>query len=99
MKYKKRELDSVTPNLTLSPEDIADIKRAMVDKEFAEEQLENYRALEKKQLETLKHIALTGQDLNGKVMPLRLVKECADEYESITGEKLNVYPKAKNIIL
>ena len=42
MKHKKRELDSVTPNFTLSQEDIADIKRAMVDKEFAEENLKNY---------------------------------------------------------
>ena len=46
MKHKKRELDSVTPDFTLSQEDIADLKRILTDKEYAEERRKEQEAEE-----------------------------------------------------
>ena len=54
MKHKKRELDSVTPDFTLSSEDIADLKRIMTDKEYAKECSKQLEHIPKHILEKLK---------------------------------------------
>ena len=54
MKHKKRELDSVTPNLTLSPEDIANIKHVMTDKNYTKEIFRQYDSERDEELEETK---------------------------------------------
>ena len=94
MKHKKRELDSVTPNFTLSPEDIADIKRVVTDKEYAKEFRRRREIEEKKELEEMKQIVLTGISPKGTVLPKYVLIELKEEYELRTGEILNENDKS-----
>ena len=81
MKHKKRELDSITPDFTLSSEDIADLKRIMTDKEYAKEcskQLEQERDV---YYEELNQMILTGKDSNGEIIPKHILEKLKKKYK------------------
>ena len=94
MKHKKRELDSVTPNLTLSPEDIADIKRVVTDKEYAKEFFRQYDSERDEELEETKQTILTGKLSDGTVLPKDVLLKLKKQYESRTGEDLDENDKS-----
>ena len=94
MKHKKRELDSVTPNFTLSPEDIADIKRVVTDKEYAKEFFRQYDSERDEELEETKQTILTGKLSDGTVLPKDVLLKLKKQYESRTGEDLDENDKS-----
>ena len=90
MSKKKRELDSITPDFTLSPEDIADIKRIMTDKEYAAECRKKWDAEEAEHLEYIKEIILTGKDPDkGTILPRNIIEDLKKHYKGATGVDLD----------
>ena len=94
MKRKKRELDSVTPDFTLSQEDIANIKRVMTDKNYAKEFFRQYDSERDEELEETKQIILTGKLSDGTVLPKDVLLKLKKQYASRTGEDLDENDKS-----
>ena len=90
MSRKKRELDSITPDFTLSPEDIADLKRILTDKEYAEECRKEREAEEAKHLAYIKEIIVTGKDPDkGTILPRNIIEDLKKHYKGATGVDLD----------
>ena len=87
MKHKKRELDSVTPNFTLSPEDIADLKHMMIDKEYAKVCCAQLKQERDNQYKELYQMILTGKDSNGDVIPKHILNKLEKKYEKYEKTK------------
>ena len=89
-----RELDSVTPNFVLTNAQIADLKRIMVDDEYAEEVGRFHEALYKQELEKLRKVVVTGISSRGQRLTNSEIRQLKKAYESMSGEKLDEIVKS-----
>lgn len=80
-----RELDSITPNFTLTDEQIADLKRMLVDDEYAKEVAKEHELYKEKYLNELKNMLKTGLSSKGTVLSELRLRRIKEEYESISG--------------